>query len=98
MALGFSFMIEGIRMMSASPWVAGLLLALTLVLLGCPRVPEMLVLLAIGVAMALIDEPDLMREVGALQPEFRIPALAWGLCPRAASEPDSSCWRCRSFR
>jgi len=78
MGLGFSFMLEGIRMMSASPWIAGLLLALTLVLLGRPRVPAMLVLLAIGVAMALIDEPDLMHELGTLQPEFRIPTLAWG--------------------
>ncbi|HEY5292175.1 MAG TPA: putative sulfate/molybdate transporter [Burkholderiales bacterium] len=78
MGLGFSFMLEGIRMMSTSSWVAGVLLALTLVLLGRPRVPAMLVLLAIGVAMALIKEPGLMRELGALKPEFRIPALAWG--------------------
>jgi MFS superfamily sulfate permease-like transporter len=78
MGLGFSFMLEGIRMMSTSSWVAGLLLAVTLVLLGRPRVPAMLVLLAIGVAMALINEPDLMRELGSLKPEFRIPALAWG--------------------
>lgn len=78
MGLGFSFMLEGIRMMSASPWVAGLLLALTLVLLGRPRVPAMLALLAIGVAMALISEPDLIGELGALKPAFRIPALAWG--------------------
>jgi len=78
MGLGFSFMLEGIRMMSTGSWVAGLLLALTLVLVGRPRVPAMLVLLAIGVAMALINEPDLMRELGALKPEFRIPTLAWG--------------------
>jgi MFS superfamily sulfate permease-like transporter len=78
MGLGFSFMIEGIRMMSASPWVGGLSLALTLVLLSRPRMPAMLVLLAIGVVIALIDQPDLMRELGALKPEFRIPSLAWG--------------------
>ncbi len=78
MGLGFSFMIEGIRMMSTSPWVGGLLLALTLVLLGRPRMPAMLVLLAIGAVMALLDSPDLMRELGALKPEFRIPTLAWG--------------------
>ena len=78
MGLGFSFMIEGIRMMSTSPWVGGLLLALTLVLLGRPRMPAMLVLLAIGVALALIDKPELMRELGAVKPEFRIPPLAWG--------------------
>ena len=78
MGLGFSFMLVGIRRMSTSPWIGGLLLALTLVLLGRPRVLPMLVLLAIGVAMALIDEPDLMRELSALKPEFRIPTLAWG--------------------
>ncbi len=78
MGLGFSFMLEGIRMMSASSWVAGLLLAVTLALLGRPRVPAMLVLLTIGVAMALMNQPDLMRELGALKPEFKIPTLAWG--------------------
>ena len=78
MGLGFSFMIEGIRMMSGSAWVAGLLLAMTLVLLSRPRVPAMLVLLAIGVAMALMEQPDLIRELSALRPEFRMPALAWG--------------------
>jgi MFS superfamily sulfate permease-like transporter len=78
MGLGFSFMLEGIRMMAASPWIAGLLLALTLVLLGRPRVPAMLALLAIGVAMALAAEPALMHELGALKPGFRLPSLAWG--------------------
>jgi len=78
MGLGFSFMLEGIRMMSGSAWVAGLLLALTLVLLSRPRVPAMLVLLAIGVAMALMEQPDLIREMRALRPEFRMPAPAWG--------------------
>jgi MFS superfamily sulfate permease-like transporter len=76
MGLGFSFMLEGIRMMSASPWIAALLLALTLALLGRPRVPAMLVLLAIGVAMALVNEPALLRELRALRPDFRIPGFA----------------------
>ncbi|OGA31639.1 MAG: sulfate transporter [Betaproteobacteria bacterium RIFCSPLOWO2_12_FULL_64_23] len=78
MGLGFSFMLEGIRMMSTSPWIAGLLLALTLVLLGRPRVPAMLVLLVIGVLIALTGQPDLMRDLGALKPEFKVPSLAWG--------------------
>ena len=77
MGLGFSFMLEGIRMMSASPWIAGLLLALTLLLLGRPRVPAMLVLLGIGVALALVEQPGLVRDLGALKPQFRLPALAW---------------------
>ncbi len=77
MGLGFSFMLEGIRMMSSSPWVAGLLLALTLVLLGRPRVPAMLVLLGIGVLIAVIGQPSLMHELSVLIPEFKLPALAW---------------------
>ena len=77
MGLGFSFMLEGIRMMSSSPWVAGLLLALTLVLLGRPRVPAMLMLLAVGVLIAVIGQPDLLHELSMLRPEFKLPALAW---------------------
>lgn len=78
MGLGFSFMIEGIRMMSTNLWIGGPLLALTLVLLGRPRMPAMLVLLTIGAGIALFDKPDLMRELGTLKPEFRFPILAWG--------------------
>lgn len=78
LGLGFSFMLEGIRMMSTSPWIAGTLLALTLVLLGRPRVPAMLVLLGIGVAIALVEQPGLLRELGSLQPELRLPSFAWG--------------------
>jgi MFS superfamily sulfate permease-like transporter len=78
MGLGFSFMLEGIRMMSTSPLVAGLLLAMTLLLLGRPRVPAMLVLLAVGALIALVGQPGLLRDLGALKPAFRIPSFAWG--------------------
>ncbi len=77
MGLGFSFMLEGIRMMSASPWVATALLALAFVLLSRPRVPAMLVLLAIGVAVGLYEQSTLVASLGALRPEFRLPAFAW---------------------
>lgn len=78
MGLGFSFMLQGIRMMSGSPGIAGLLLALTLVLLGRPRVPAMLVLLVIGAIIALAGQPGLMHDLGALKPEFKLPGFAWG--------------------
>lgn len=78
MGLGFSFMLEGIRMMGTSPWTGGLLLALTLMLLGRPRMPAMLILLAIGVALALVQQPGLARELAALRAEFRLPAPSWG--------------------
>ena len=77
MGLGFAFMLEGIRMMSTSPWVAGTLLALAFVLLSRPRVPAMLVLLGVGVAIALVEQPDLLAGLGALQPELRVPSFAW---------------------
>jgi MFS superfamily sulfate permease-like transporter len=77
MGLGFSFMLGGIRMMSGSPWVAGLLLAVTLLMLGRPRVPAMLLLLAIGVAIALIGQPGLVHDLRALRPGFKLPVLAW---------------------
>ena len=77
MGLGFTFMLEGIRMMSASPWLAGALLALAFVLLSRERVPAMLVLLVVGVAIALVEQPSLLAGLGALQPGFRIPSFAW---------------------
>jgi predicted benzoate:H+ symporter BenE len=78
MGLGFSFMLEGIRMMSATPWMAGALLALTLMLLSRPRLPAMLVVLVIGGAIACFEQPALMNELAAIRPEFHWPSLAWG--------------------
>ena len=76
MGLGFTFMLEGIRMMSANPWVAGVLLALAFVLLSRERVPAMLVLLLVGVAIALYEQPNLASSLGSLQPELMIPSFA----------------------
>jgi MFS superfamily sulfate permease-like transporter len=78
MGLGFTFMLEGIRMMSTSPWIAGGLLALTLVLLSRPRMPAMLVLLGMGIVIALFEQPGLAGELSRLRPGFKLPAIAWG--------------------
>lgn len=78
MGLGFTFMLEGIRMMSTSPWVAGGLLALTLALLSRPRMPAMLILLGLGIILALIERPSLLGELRGLQPAFKFPLPAWG--------------------
>jgi len=77
MGLGFAFMLEGIRMMSASPWIAGMLLALALALLSRPRVPAMLVLLVVGIAIVFYRQPDLLGGLGALRADFRIPSFGW---------------------
>lgn len=77
MGLGFSFMLEGIRLMGSSPWLGAVLLLLTLVLLARSRFPAMLVLLVIGVALALHEQPGLPAELAAIQLAPHLPALAW---------------------
>ena len=77
MGLGFSFMLEGIRMMALNPWVGAGLLALTLVLLARSRFPAMVILLAVGAAIALIAEPSLIAELAAIRLSPRLPSFAW---------------------
>ena len=82
MGLGFSFMLEGIRMMSQQPWLGAALLLLTLVLLARSRIPAMLILLVVGAALALVEQPTLMTELAAIQiaphlPSFSWPTLTW---------------------
>jgi MFS superfamily sulfate permease-like transporter len=77
MGLGFSFMLEGIRMMSHSPWIGAALLALTLALLARSRFPAMVVLLVIGAAIALVDEPALADQLAAIHFSPRLPSFAW---------------------
>jgi predicted benzoate:H+ symporter BenE len=77
MGLGFSFMLEGIRMMAQSPWIGAGLLALTLVLLARSRFPAMAVLLAIGAAIALFDEPALATQLAAIHLSPRLPTFSW---------------------
>lgn len=78
MGLGFSFMLDGIRMMAEGPWTSALLLAATLLLLGRRCVPAMLVLLAAGALLAVAGQPQLLRDLSALEPSFRLPSFAWG--------------------
>ena len=77
MGLGFSFMREGIVMMDRNWWLATALLGLTLYLLSRSRVPAMLVLLVIGMAAALIEQPALADSLAMIKPEFHLPAFHW---------------------
>jgi len=82
MGLGFSFMLEGIHLMSSSPWIGAALLALTLALLARSRFPAMVALLAIGAVIAMIEQPSLAGELAAIRlsphlPSFAWPALTW---------------------
>jgi MFS superfamily sulfate permease-like transporter len=78
MGLGFSFMREGILMMAQAPWQGGLLLALTLLMLSRPRFPAMLLLLLLGMAIALAEQPTLAASLAAIRPGWRLPEFAWG--------------------
>jgi MFS superfamily sulfate permease-like transporter len=77
MGLGFSFMLEGIRMMSQSPWTGAVLLALTLFMLARSRFPAMVALLAIGAVVSLIEQPALATELGAIRFSPHLPAFGW---------------------
>lgn len=77
MGLGFSFMLEGIRMM-AQEWVlAAALLSMTLLLLARSRIPAMVVLLAVGAVVALVQQPALAADLTLIKPAFHLPDLAW---------------------
>jgi MFS superfamily sulfate permease-like transporter len=75
LGLGFSFMLEGVRMMSASAWLSAALLAFAL--LAQSRVPTMLLLLAAGTGISMWQDPALAQLVSAIEPAFRLPAFAW---------------------
>lgn len=77
MGLGFSFMLEGIRMMNTAPWLGAVLLLLTLALLARSRFPAMLVLLVVGAGLALHEQPALLTELAAIKITPRLPAFAW---------------------
>lgn len=77
MGLGFSFMLEGIRLMGDRPWLGAVLLPLTLVLMAKPRFPAMFVLLATGMVVALVDQPALATELSAIHLAPSLPAFAW---------------------
>lgn len=77
LGLGFSFMLQGIRMMAGDWLLAAVLLPLTLLLLAHPRVPAMLVLLLVGAVVALVQQPALLDDLAAVRPGLHLPALAW---------------------
>lgn len=78
LGLGFGFMLEGLRMMSGGWLVAGVGLALTLLLLVNKVVPAMFVLLVFGAAAALAGDPTLAAELSAVEAGFRLPSFALG--------------------
>lgn len=75
LGLGFSFMLEGIRMISADWLIGGVALAGTMLLLTNRIVPVMFLLLIAGAAIALVQDPALMHELRAVEAQFRLPSF-----------------------
>jgi MFS superfamily sulfate permease-like transporter len=75
LGLGLSFILEGVSLMNQGPLVAVPAVILTFFLLGQPRIPAMLILLAYGAAAALSLDPTLAHDLGSLAPGFRLPTL-----------------------
>ncbi len=77
MGLGFSFMLEGLHMMSGHWAVSAGLLALTLMLLARSRFPAMVLLLLTGAVVALLQQPSLAGELALVRPVLRLPEFVW---------------------
>lgn len=76
LGLGLSFIVEGVRLMQGGPSLAAGGAVLMFLLLGQPRLPAMLLLLAYGGAAALTLDPTLSQDLRALTPRLRTPSVA----------------------
>lgn len=82
LGLGFSFMLEGTRLMQTGWLVAAVATAGTLLLLKSRTFPAMFALLAFGVAVGAWQRPDLVAALAASSvdvraPQFALPRLGW---------------------
>lgn len=76
LGLGLGFMLEGVRLMHTSWWIAGVAGIGTLLLLAQRTVPAMLVLLAFGAAVGLLQDPSLGGRIADATWQFALPGLA----------------------
>jgi MFS superfamily sulfate permease-like transporter len=82
LGLGLTFMVDGVHRMTTAPVLAGIGLVVTYLLLTNPKVPAMFILLIIGVASAVITNPQILSElakihVGFSMPIFSLPMITW---------------------
>jgi len=82
LGLGLSFMMEGLKMMRQEPLFAIGAALITLLLLNSRRYPAMLILLAYGMVLALIQKPALLSDLSQISirfhlPHVGIPRMSW---------------------
>jgi MFS superfamily sulfate permease-like transporter len=78
LGLGLLFLSEGIKMMLVTPWLGGVGLVVTFVLLAYPRFPAMFALLILGAVAAYVLDPVQAKQVLSMRPAFRFPEFTLG--------------------
>ena len=78
LGLGLLFITEGIKMMLITPWLGGLGLLITFILLTYRRVPAMFALLILGAVAAYVLDPVHAKQLLSMRPSFRIPEFTFG--------------------
>ncbi len=78
LGLGLSFMAQGLGMMKNQPFIAIGAVVLALLLFDNVRLPAMLAILGYGIAIALLQRPDLIQQLSHLSLRFRWPEIALG--------------------
>ena len=78
LGLGMALMLEAVKMMAENWWIAVPALLGTFVLLSRRRFPVMLLLLAVGASIALLQQPELAIALAEAPVGFRLPALTLG--------------------
>lgn len=76
LGLGFSFMIEGAKMMAQNWWVGGVALLGTSLLLTNRVIPAMFLLLILGGAYGVLSDPTLLTALRDVHVEMRWPSFA----------------------
>ena len=78
LGLGLTFMAQGLGMMKNQPFIAIGAVILALLLFDNVRLPAMLAILGYGIAIALLQRPDLIQQLSHLSLRFRWPEIALG--------------------
>jgi MFS superfamily sulfate permease-like transporter len=78
LGLGFSFMLEGVKMMAQGWLLGGAALLGTMLLLSNRAIPVMFLLLVVGALAAVAQNPVLLHELTTISVDFRTPSFALG--------------------
>jgi len=78
LGLGFSFMLEGVKMMAQGWLLGGAALLGTMLLLSNRAIPVMFLLLVVGALAAVAQNPLLLDELTTISVDIRTPSFALG--------------------